>query len=466
MKKLALKCFLMAIIILGFFHFMGSHLTKINPFVNFVKNFDENIEEGMDFDIFFYGSSKSYSSFNPRVFSEKLGINSYNFGHNGQRLKTTAFILEETLKKQQPELLVIEVYYQSIKSPISKENVSFQFSSYDAFKMSPNKFRHSFQEFVPKDLPYLFIKTLRNHQGWKSLEKNKTDEQDNSYLIEENNGYRGWQYLVKDAKKYSPLESPIIQDGKKGKLEQDQKDNLEYFLSTVKEMNVPKLFVTAPSLQDLKDKNYASFSNALTIYFKETGSSYLDLNKKVDSIGLTAKDFRDEIHLNNNGANKVSEYLAKWIYEKYGLGKPELERLDIQSYITDGRFKKNSLKVEKNLTVKTIVKSLDYVKIAKNEMALIVEIDSHQEDNMGGYNILFHAKPTKKYIPHISKAATDKNRGFEIWDFEPNKVLIDGKSYFIRTIHTGIEEFSLLQLGIYCAKGYNGIKHKPISIKF
>ncbi|SEL83816.1 hypothetical protein SAMN04488008_10624 [Maribacter orientalis] len=466
MKKLIFKLLLSTILVMAMLFFLGNPLTKINPFADFVKNFNNSCNDGDEYEVYFYGSSKSYSTFNPRIFNEVLEINSFNFGNNGQRLPTTKFVLEETLKKQKPKLLVIELYSESIGSAYSKKNISNQFTSYDAFPFSINKLQHAKEDFPLKELPFLFIKTFRNHQGWKTLKENKIDAQKNVNLVEENNGYRGWQYSVKDAKKYAPLFAVKNMKSNIGEdiLDLNQKYNLDQIISVTEKYRIPVLFVTAPSLRELKNKSYSIFSTSLNNYLRSKNQKYLDINYKINSIQLTPHDFRDVIHLNNNGANKVSEFLAKFINKEYGIGLLNSVEAKVERYITDGSFSKSNKFVGRKLTDLVSLKSIDFMNAGNGKMSLIMELDIDNIEDLNQYSIMFHALPEDRYSSFLSQNSINNKRKHEIWDFKPEIIFIDDNYYMVKTIETKIKALKIINLGVYSAENYAGLLYDKITI--
>ncbi len=466
MKKFFIKIGFISLLMLVLFSFLEKPITKINPYSNFVKKFYSDVNKGVKYDVFFYGSSKSYSSFNPRVFKDVLNMGSFNFGNNGQRLPTTSFVLTETIKAQKPKLAILELYNQSLKSPNTKENISFQFNTYDAFGLSVNKMVHSWNKFSLKELFLLYNKTIRNHKGWKTISTNSIDEQNTSYLKEENNGYRGWQYTVKNAKSYLPLS--LKRDSEKiknsDKLSKDQIKNIKESIAILKTNKIPALFITAPSLRELKNRTYPILSQSISTFLEDKNVKYLDLNFHIDSIGLRPQDFRDKIHLNNNGANKVSEYLAKWIHTNYNIGN--LKYVSSKEFIKKGKFALKSLKVDQDLTSKLKILNSAYVSVGVDKMALILELESNDSKDLDEYSIMFHAYPDSEYSEELSPKAIAKKRKFEIWDFKPNIQTINNKKYLIRTIDTKIQKLKFINLGVYSAKGYKGLLYDKVTVKF
>ena len=48
---------------------------------------------------------------------------------------------------------------------------------------------------------------------------------------------------------------------------------------------------------------------------EENGIEYMDLYPLIEKIGLKKEDYEDEMHLNGNGAKKVSIYIGNYLME-------------------------------------------------------------------------------------------------------------------------------------------------------
>ncbi|MFQ5607599.1 MAG: hypothetical protein ACE5GA_06610, partial [Candidatus Zixiibacteriota bacterium] len=68
------------------------------------------IEGARDVDILFLGSSHSYASFDPRVFSESA-LSSFNMGSASQSPLNTYSLLKRYYERLNPKVVVYEVYF-------------------------------------------------------------------------------------------------------------------------------------------------------------------------------------------------------------------------------------------------------------------------------------------------------------------------------------------------------------------
>ena len=464
MKKLIFKLSLLLVFVTVALLFLGGPLTKINPYKNFVSEFNKSIDEGKAYDIFFYGSSKSFSSYNPRIFNEVLGVKSFNFGSSAQRMPLTKFVIEETLKKYKPKFLVIDLYNVTLKTAYDKEIISYQLSCLDAFDFDFNKLEYAFTELSPSDYLNMFIKGIRNHKGWKNIKTNNIDAQKTVYLKEEVHGYRGWQYKAKGRQKYQPLYAENEKTVREYALNKDQEENLSSLISALNEYDVPFIFVTAPSLKELKSSKHEDFVYSINKFIDAYNIDYIDLNAHAQDIGITVDDFRDYTHLNNVGANKVSKYLSKLIYEQYGIGFLDIVEINEERYITEGSFSKSSKLVGKQITDQVLLKRIDYLDVGNGKISVIMELELKDIEDLDKYSIMFHAQPEDKYLSFLSKKSIAKKRKHEVWDFKPKIVVVDGKYYMFKTIDTKIKALKTINIGVYSAQGYSGLLHERITV--
>ncbi|WP_405571294.1 hypothetical protein [Winogradskyella sp. Asnod2-B02-A] len=65
------------------------------------------------FDLIFIGTSRSYTSFNPKIIDSALQTNSYNMSTSAQDIAETYFALEEIFEYQKPKYVVLDLFFQT-----------------------------------------------------------------------------------------------------------------------------------------------------------------------------------------------------------------------------------------------------------------------------------------------------------------------------------------------------------------
>ncbi|MCL2461563.1 MAG: hypothetical protein FWF44_02780, partial [Defluviitaleaceae bacterium] len=105
-------------------------------------------------------------------------------------------------------------------------------------------------------------------------------------------------------------------DGKKWKFSDTQKEYLRKIADLCRSEGITLLFITAPvanaSLEIIK--NYSAVHDTVAAFAQSLGVPYLDMNVVSQEEHLFADDdFRDDAHLNYNGAVIADAYAAQWI---------------------------------------------------------------------------------------------------------------------------------------------------------
>ncbi|MEG2769363.1 MAG: hypothetical protein RR902_00930 [Oscillospiraceae bacterium] len=67
-------------------------------------------EEKNTMDVIYLGSSAAYVNINPIEIWKKQGITGYTLGSSMQRMWISEYYLKETLKRQNPKVVVLEMY--------------------------------------------------------------------------------------------------------------------------------------------------------------------------------------------------------------------------------------------------------------------------------------------------------------------------------------------------------------------
>ena len=78
------------------------------------------------------------------------------------------------------------------------------------------------------------------------------------------------------------------------------------------ERNIEVIFFTCPY------EDPYNYSEAMKDYAKNNNCAYIDFFELKDEVGIDGeKDFKDEGHLNTEGAAKIARYLADFIVANY-----------------------------------------------------------------------------------------------------------------------------------------------------
>lgn len=274
-------------------------------------------------DLVFLGSSYSYRSYDPEVFDNTLGVNSFNMGSPLQKPVESYYVLKETLKHQKPSLVVMDVNWG-----VFNEDKYFNTKlwNFDNMEFSFNKIGFLLNVFDIDQYFYAMFKTMRYHQNTDELVKdilgmevgNNIDME--SYL----KNYKGKGFIIdKGIVDVGSIEDMFKGYSKSPGKYQWNKKQLRYLDKIVKlckEENIELVFATAPlspayfELYDAHWYDYEYIKEDAIEVAEKYGVAYLDYNSiNMEESLVTNEDFSDSNHLNYNGAQKISQHLADFL---------------------------------------------------------------------------------------------------------------------------------------------------------
>ena len=232
-------------------------------------------------DVIVYGDSESYASIIPMQLWSEYGYTAYVCGTSGQTLPDTCRIAYDTLKKQNPKIIILEadtIYAGTeISVPIAR-------------------------------VLYEILPIMEYHNRWKSL----TLKDFGKIEYTERDANKGYHYLSKedpaDDTNYMTYSEEVEQIPRLNKL------YLKLLKSYFEYKDAEFVIVSVPSCTNW---SYAKH-NGLKQFADEEGIEFIDLNVLKDEIKI---DWKTETadkgdHVNYPGARKVTKYLGDWLVSK------------------------------------------------------------------------------------------------------------------------------------------------------
>ncbi|PWI29831.1 hypothetical protein DI383_08735 [Flavobacteriaceae bacterium LYZ1037] len=301
--------------------------TSDSLFINKQRGFEwlsaTEVKERNKVELAFFGSSHSYCTYDPRVFEDKLNLNTFNFGGASQNLYVTESVIKQAIKTAKIKLAVVDVFSVSLyEPPLTMDNASHQFRSIDYLDLTKDKISLMNTLFGRDSILHVFP-TIRDHAVWYDRvfqQPNVLKEKDSYYNGFITNTYfdkNFWRKNVKVRKdKISPKLVPNIQ------LSNSQKKLIDNIIKLFEEQKIPVLFVSAPvfnkaQITEENANKYYTYQVRLAEYLKGKGYNFIDYNNLWDELNLHVFDFREKSHLNFSGALKVSSHLADYISKHY-----------------------------------------------------------------------------------------------------------------------------------------------------
>ena len=277
-------------------------------------------------DVLFLGTSHAYSAIDPMYIYEQSGITSFLLAGPGSRMDLSYLSLEEALKTQSPEVVVLDVSGIQFSGPADEARAH---KVIDQLPISKLKLEFAFdngnEDLKPLDVLFPFF---RYHSRWADLK-----EKDFKYLTNDLKLINTRGHFV--SYKNVPTGLPYYED-----MEWEITDRSLEYLKRIKDLCDEKgtklLMIKVPAAVWHKVMSDCAQEIAETF-----GVPWLDLFFEVDEMGLdVATDYRDKTdHMNQWGAEKVSAYMIKYLQSHYELG----------DHRPDKRWEKDLVKYKKLL---------------------------------------------------------------------------------------------------------------------
>ena len=265
--------------------------------------------ESKDHEVVFIGDCEVYANFSPMVMYEEEGIKAYIRGSSQQLIWQSYYILEETLKYEIPKVVVFNVNSMRYSEPVSEE---YNRLTIDYMKWSKQKvdiINASMTE--EESIWYYIFPILRYHSRYDKL-----TEEDFEYLFKrKDNTFNG--FLVnKNVKSVENL--PVQRKLATYQFEDICYDYLNKITKLCKDNGIELVLIKAPSLYPYW---YNEYDEQIRNYAEENNIAFYNLKNNVEEIGIdySADTYDGGLHLNLNGATKLSKFFAKLLKENYNL---------------------------------------------------------------------------------------------------------------------------------------------------
>lgn len=254
-------------------------------------------------DIIVLGSSHAQYSMNPAIINLESGYYSTVLGSGCQPMAMSYKFLEESLKTQSPEVVILDVFTMMPAQEVCYIDGMY----YKAIQQMSGKTRYEAAALVDNEAvkwDYMFDLRM-NHSNWKNSgfygakEKSTGINHDFGYVLQLPKDFR-FVHLI-------PFE-------KKEDYELRPKDlkMLDLIIETCKENNIRLILMKAPIIIDQKNQDALE---AIWEYADSKGIEYVDFLALAEDIGFTIGMDGDTWHNNIWGAEKISKYMANYIVE-------------------------------------------------------------------------------------------------------------------------------------------------------
>ena len=337
-------------------------------------------------DLLFVGSSHSYCTFNTRLFDHYLKCNSLNLGTDAQSLPITYSAILEILKKQNPKVIVIEVY------PIGRRTGTPALRPHlDTMNFSINKLR-----LIKNNLPISnwgnnFSNTIYYHSRWKEFNNLRKEEKEYGNLGEriKNKGFTGYNWdFIRNSLTYDIYEKEYEKKFDNSSfVTKDSLKLLEDIFKISKKKDI-KIILTSPPIVGDHDTLAILYTSSLKKLMKKYDIDSIDFND-----GKTKYEkmcFLDNGHISLAGSDKVSFQMAEYLKKNYPIllntknyeklnRAPEYYFYSDNSNNDDNNFKFFDLKLE--LEKNIIIDGLKIYKKDEDNFDLFFKINEDKSNN-------------------------------------------------------------------------------------
>lgn len=277
------------------------------------------LEEKDSLDVVFLGASDIYTGFSSPYAYELQGITSYPYAISACPATFWKMMLEETLSRQSPQLIVVEISGALYKKPMDLHSNAVLHYLLDDMPLSFRKIKNVCEQCdLNTDSGWYFLfPLLKYHSGWQDVTRmesairNRADMERRGYAL-----LRG----VSSKAVVSPPEGgsrDVAEDYSEADLAEDAEQYLIEFLEYCRGKGLNVLFTRFPQQIGKADAAaYDNFrmTNRAERIIREYGFPFLNLERRAEEIGIDPNvDYLDHIHLNLSGQRKLTAFLTEYM---------------------------------------------------------------------------------------------------------------------------------------------------------
>ncbi len=273
-------------------------------------------QEEKEHNVLFLGDCEVYENIVPAILWEEYGIHSYIRGSAQQLMWQSYYLLEDTLRYETPDVVVLSVLAMKYHMPQSE---TYNRMTIDGMEWSSAKvgiIESSMTE-GEQFLDYV-IPLLRFHGRWNEL---TTD--DVAYFFEKDTVTHNGYYMRVDTKPvdYIP-DGNVLADYQFG---DNAYEYLDQIVQLCKEEGIELILMKAPSIYPYW---YPEWEEQIKVYAQEQELTYWNYLEKADAIGIdySTDTYDGGLHLNLWGAAKLTRDIGQQLQETHGIPNRQEEK--------------------------------------------------------------------------------------------------------------------------------------------
>lgn len=269
----------------------------------------EYYREKTGIDVIFVGASTITSGIAPMALYRDYGITAYSRANSSQVPAISLAMVEDAIKRNKPELVVLDVEFTYQPDDYNDEGSSRK--SMDGMKWSKTKAKCIKAIMSPEEkfIDYVFP-ILRFHHRWNDLSL-----EDIKYLLYKPSVTQNGQILSYDVLEDSDvIQNPMMLD-ESVEITEKTLNYLQNIADICKDEGVQLMLIKTPIIAG--NWNYA-MENQISAFANRNDLIYINYSDYFDEIGLDVHtDYLDMQHLNYAGADRFTTYLGNDIINNY-----------------------------------------------------------------------------------------------------------------------------------------------------
>lgn len=262
------------------------------------------LEQKVDYDVLFLGTSHVINGINPMELYKEYGISSYNLSNHGCPMALTYWVMMNAFEIQEPKLVVVDLYGLRWEDKLDK-NTEYAHDALDGFPLTLTKWKSAWDLFdTVEDRMQLAVPFAKYHGRWNEIDKKD--------FILNNNFAAGWQFRMGIS---ADIQRPDLPD--ESLLPEKRTLSMDYLEKLVNECRSREIDVLLCYIPCAEKTEYQVSGNFGYVLSEKYGINYLNLAKDETLVNY-GTDFGDsDGHLNPSGARKVTSAMGKFIKDNY-----------------------------------------------------------------------------------------------------------------------------------------------------
>ena len=299
------------------FCFSGEMLTEM--YIDRVEQLEANHD---DVDLFFVGGSRVYRSFDPDIFDEVLGVkNTTNSGTPAQRPPLTYHLVKDFLERFNPKCVIVGATYNGMQYEQTKSTVSMAMDRMNfANRIQSLVNLYGFDGFLVATGKSEYLSNLNIEEVKDRIAMKSAPYKEKQVLEEETHKSNGFSGEYKSLKPGS-ITSGYDSEGDGFDVKDIDADTMAYYdkiIKLCKEKDIRVIMITGPCtlFKLYRVNNYQGAVDFFNEYAEKNGIEYYNLNYIKDREDILPDNlFKDKIHLNYEGGQRISKIFANILKE-------------------------------------------------------------------------------------------------------------------------------------------------------